>query len=209
MSFKHFFKTHFTEAEVEVLNESRWWGKLPESNLSILEYVNENNKKRKLKSWKMEENGTGPAYVIEARGGCRYGLFRTLEGKFIMARMKGKVIKKPKGVFKEVDGKLVFELFKLPGAARIGGDKAALAKQVAAKKKAFDPEQTLLPKGGAPRIKVAAKTPEKPEQKFDPNATLRERRATAEPDKSMPNGEPTFDKNTDEWNKGVYTNAKS
>ena len=44
---------------------------------------------------------------------------------------------------------------------------------------------------------------------FEYTKKVTERRATAEPDKSMPNGEPTFDKNTDEWNKGVHTKAKS
>lgn len=118
MSFKHFYKVTFTESEVkiilETLNESRWWGKFKEE-ASIVEYETEDNKMRKFKAWKMQEDG-GPTYVVEARKGLRYGLYRTTEGKFICARLKPgkKNIIKPKGIFQEVDGKLVFELFKLP-----------------------------------------------------------------------------------------------
>jgi hypothetical protein len=68
MSFKHFLKTHFTEAEVEsklkTLNESRWWGKFKEDRVSILEYEAEDAegkiKKKKLKVCKLDEDG-GPA----------------------------------------------------------------------------------------------------------------------------------------------------
>lgn len=157
MSFKHFFKTCLTENEIKenfkTINESRWWGKFKEDSVSLLEVKTKEGKIKKYKVCKLDEDGNGPAYVLEARNGARYGLFRATEGKFHCIRMKsGKknLIKTKEGIFKEVDGKLVFELH-----------------------------------------------------------TLDERRATAEPDKSMPNGEPTFDKNTDEWNKGVYTDAKA
>jgi hypothetical protein len=228
MSFKHYFNSHFTEAEVsktlETLNESRWWGKFKEA-ATIIEYTTEEKKKRKFKAWKMEEGDCGPSYVVEARKGLRYGLWRTTENKFICARLKPgiKRIIKPKGVFKEVDGKLIFELrpaalaqaLNKGGAQELGGGKELIQRSldnrknefhppapketqpkqtvqeafslaggkklsgdvkqgVAANAKAFDPEATLT--GGRPNLDVRAgdgmqKTADAP---FDPNATLRE-----------------------------------
>ena len=219
MSFKQFFKTHLTESEIrsnfDVINESRWWGKFKEDTTSILEYKDTEGRLKKMKVCKMEEDGNGPAYVLEARAGTRYGLFRATEGKFHVIRMKsGKkhLITKPKGMFKEVDGKLVFEIFTLKPMGgkppiKVGGGKDLIQTAIANKKKPFKADQTIIPKGGSHRIKVN----DKPDNtaSFDPNATLRERRANVEPDKSFSNGEVTFDKNTDEWNKGVHTDAKS
>jgi hypothetical protein len=215
MSFKHFLITHRTEAEIKsdfkVINESRWWGKFKEDTTSILEYKDEAGKNRKFKVCKMEEDGAGPAYVLEARAGIRYGLFRATEGNFHVIRMKSgkKHLIKPKGIFKEVDGKLVFELFTLKGGKKVTGGPDAIKQAVAANTKKFDPNQTIGPV--SPRVRVGGGIP-KDDKPFDPNATLgpmEERRANVEPDKSFPNGETTFDKNTDEWNKGVYTPAKS
>lgn len=223
MSFKHFFKTHLTETEIKrdfiKLNEGRWWGKFKEDTTSILEYTNAEGKLKKFKVCKMEEDGSGPAYVLEARGGARYGLFRATEGHFHVIRMKSgkKHLIKPKGIFKEVEGKLIFELLGVPkGAQRIGGGPELIKTAIANKKKPFNPENTLIPQGGLPRVKAVQPPTEK---HFNPEATLEEedeekeeldeRRTTIEPDKSFPNGEPTFDKNTDEWNKGVYTDAKA
>jgi len=220
MSFKHFFSTHLTESEFKAnfktINESRWWGKFKEDATSLLEYKDHDGKPKKFKVCKMEEDGNGnsPAYVLEARNGARYGLFRATEGKFHCIRMKSgkKHLIKPKGIFKEVDGKLVFELFTLKpsqgkSAASIGGGKELIQKAVQNKKKAFNPEQTLGP--ATPRVRQGTGSPNTNDASFDPNATLRERRATAKPNTTMPNGEPTFDKNTDEWNRGVYTDAKA
>jgi hypothetical protein len=316
MSFKHFFNTHLTESEFKAnfktINESRWWGKFKEDATSLLEYKDQDGKPKKFKVCKMEEDGNGnsPAYVLEARNGARYGLFRATEGKFHCIRMKSgkKHLIKPKGIFKEVDGKLVFELFVPKDMQKLSGSKELIQKAVQNKKKAFNPEQTLGPV--APRVRQGDGVSKSPEPQFDPNATLRElqvldapsswkdaiaqdaekwapkpgmvadfsksskdpaaigkmisgkkhpykffvandgavyqiltdpitrgvwavsktdidptpflkqrdpvqdaklseRRATAEPDKSMPNGEPTFDNNTDEWNRGVYTDAKA
>ena len=306
MSFKHFFSTHLTESEFKAnfktINESRWWGKFKEDATSLLEIKTTEGKIKKYKVCKLDEDGNGPAYVLEARGGARYGLFRATENKFHCIRMKsGKknLIKTKEGAFREVDGKLVFELFTLKpdpntgkGAVRVGGG-PDLVKQAVNKraKKPADPDWANKTMGPvAPRVRVGdgMGKPAAPAPKFDPNATLREesneevelaiskyltdvcqftpkqlrnwwtitdredigclwdekvkpwlaasastpiseddtectvcnkapcsckkvteRRATAEPDKSMPNGEPTFDKNTDEWNKGVYTDAKA
>lgn len=219
MSFKHFFRSYLTENEVktnfEQINEGRWWGKFKEDTTTVLEYTDDVGKLKRFKVCKMDEDGSGPAYVLEARGGARYGLFRATEGNFHVIRMKSgkKHLIKPKGIFKEVEGKLVFELFTLKHAphqkapVKVGGGKDLIKTAVANKKKAFDPNATLLPKGGDPRIRT--KEPASPEKPFDPNATIRERRANIEPDKSFPNGEVTYDKNTDEWNKGIYTDAKA
>jgi hypothetical protein len=188
MSFKHFFSTHLTESEFKAnfktINESRWWGKFKEDATSLLEYKDQDGKPKKFKVCKMEEDGNGnsPAYVLEARNGARYGLFRATEGKFHCIRMKSgkKHLIKPKGIFKEVDGKLVFELFTFKpsqgkSAARIGGGKELIQKAVQNKKKAFNPEQTLGPVGARVRQGDGMNKPApNPEPAFDPNATLRE-----------------------------------
>lgn len=179
MSFKHFFSTHFTESEIKAnfktINESRWWGKFKEDATSLLEYNDHDGKPKKFKVCKMEEEGNGPAYVLEARNGARYGLFRATEGKFHCIRMKSgkKHLIKPKGIFKEVEGKLVFELFAPKGMQKVGGGKELIQKAIANKKKAFNPEQTLGPV--APRVRQGEGLP-KPglEPKFDPNARLEE-----------------------------------
>lgn len=114
MSFKNFFKTHFTLNEIttSILNESRWWSKFKEETTTVLEYTDHDGKGKRFKVCKMEEDGTGPAYVLESRTGARYGLFRATEGKFHCIRLKSgkKHLVKPKGIFKEIDGKLIFEL---------------------------------------------------------------------------------------------------
>jgi hypothetical protein len=178
MSFKHFFRTHLTESEVKrdftKLNESRWWGKFKEDTVDILEYKDAEGKLKKFKVCKMDEDGSGPAYVLEARGGARYGLFRATEGNFHVIRMKTgkKHLIKPKGIFKEVEGKLVFELNMPKGMQQVGGGKDVIQQALQNKKKKFNPEQTLIPQGGSHRIRV---NPEpQPTKPFDPNATLEE-----------------------------------
>jgi hypothetical protein len=101
MSFKHFYNE-------SILNEGKWWHKFKEDQVFTLEA---NGKKYKV--CKMDETSSGsPAYVLESRGGHRYGLFRAPEGNFTVIRMKkGKkhLIKPKGGIFKETDGKLIFE----------------------------------------------------------------------------------------------------
>lgn len=110
MDFKHFFKNTLTEKELrsnfKVINESRWWGKFKEDKTFTLEANG-----KTYKCCRMEEDG-GPAYVLESRGGARYGLFRATEGHFHVIRMKSgkKHLIKPKGIFREVEGNLVFEM---------------------------------------------------------------------------------------------------
>jgi hypothetical protein len=345
MSFKSFFKAHLTENEFKdkfsLLNEGKWWTKFKEDATTILEVESEKDgvvKKSKYRVCKMEEDDSGLAYVLEKRG-RRYGLFRATEGKFHVIRFaKGKKhMIKPKGIFREIDGKLVFERFNLAGAKQLGGGpeliqlaknrykkdddtfhppampsdlEKALAKQPPQAPGAVSsPDETIygleetdsnetivaginrylteVLKFDARKIKnwwalnsedagtfweetvkpwleqagekplgeavvsqsqiasvakrisnylIANKLPNSVThvrkqidklphefgnygveildmvnslQKAAGRGEMTERRTNVEPCKSFPNGEKTYDKNTDEWNKGVYTDAKA
>lgn len=108
MSFSDFYKNK------QKLEECRWWGKFKEDQTTILEVdlINKNGEKRKAKYkvCKVQEQDSDIEYILE-RMGRRYGLIRTTENKFHVVRFgKGKKqLIKPKGIFKEVDGKLIFE----------------------------------------------------------------------------------------------------
>jgi hypothetical protein len=74
-----------------------------------------------MKACKVDESTDGLAYILETRKGIRYGLYRATEGKFHLVRFKKgvKAFKKPKGVFKEVDGKLMYEMASTPTISQV------------------------------------------------------------------------------------------
>jgi hypothetical protein len=118
MSFKNFFFSQQNDENIMdkiQLYEGKWWGKMDTEKTTILEYTTEDGKKRKFKICRMNDDENGPKYVVEARKGIRYGLYPSSGNSFHVVRMKTKKLAKSKGIFKELDGKLYFEVLTKPG----------------------------------------------------------------------------------------------